>query len=458
MNVTFEKKDELNGTITVNISGNDYAPEVDKKLKQYQKQSNIPGFRPGMAPKSMIEKMYGNSLLLEAINTTASDKLFQYIEDNKLNILGQPVLTDDTKIDELVKGSDYTFKFEVGLAPQFAINYDAAGTFTKYNVTITDQMIDEEVDRMQKRMGTFADIDTAGDNDMVYVQMNELDDDGNIIEGGVTVESAPILTSTIKNEAIKQTFIGCKVASIFDVNVFDLFDNDHTEMSHALGINKLTINDISKNFRLEVKEIKRNTPAEVNQELFDKVYGEGNVISLEAFRERIKQEVAGYYTSQTDHLFEHELLDNLVAAQNIQLPDEFLKKWLIDRHPDKFSTENVDENYGSESKYLRNHLFEEKVLSENNTKVEEEDIRQAAISYTKSMFGSYGMGSLTDDMLAGIIEPSLKKEDYRSRMINLAVSQKVRELVKSKVKVEEKTIDHDTFVKNITEHNQKHHA
>jgi trigger factor len=228
-------------------------------------------------------------------------------------------------------------------------------------------------------------------------------------------------------------------------------------MSHALGINKLTINDISKNFRVEVKEIKRNTPAEVNQELFDKVYGEGNVTSLEAFRDRIKQEVAGYYNSQTNHLFEHELLDRLVAAQQIQLPDEFLKKWLIDRHPDKFTAENVDENYGSEAKYLRNHLFEEKVLSENNTKIEEEDIRQAAISYTKSMFGSYGMGSLTDDMLAGIIEPSLKKEDYRSRMINLAVSQKVRDLIKDKVKVEEKTIDHETFVKVITEHNQKHH-
>jgi trigger factor len=459
MNVTFEKKDELNGTITVNINSNDYLPEVDKKLKQYQKQANIPGFRPGMAPKSMIEKMYGNSVLLEAINTTASSKLFDYIEAQKLNLLGQPVLTDDTKIDELTKGSDYTFKFDIGLAPRIEINYDAAGTFTKYNVTITEKMIDDEVERMQKRMGTLLDVDTADDNDMVYVHMLELDDDGNVIEAGVSVESTPVLTSSIKNEAIKNEFMGSTVGKTFDVNVFDLFDNDYSEISHALGINKLTVSDISKNFRLEVKEIKRNVPAEVNQQLFDKVYGEGNVENLEAFRERIKQEVAAYYISQTDHLFEHELLDNLVAAQNVQLPDDFLKRWLIDRHPDKFNAENINENYTAEANYLRNHIFEEKVLGDNNVKIEEEDIKQAAIGYTKSMFGAYGgAAGLSDDMLLSIVEPSLKKEDYRSRMINLAVSQKVRELVKGKVKIDEKEIDHDTFVKIITEHNQKHHA
>lgn len=458
MNVIFEKKDELNGTISVNVSGTDYAPEVDKKLKQYQKQASIPGFRPGMAPKSMIEKMYGSSVLLEAINTTASNGLFNYIEENKLNILGQPVLTEDTKIDELEKGKDYTFRFDIGLAPDFTLNVSTADVFTKYNVTVSETMIDEEVDRMRKRMGTLHDVEIAGDNDMVYVTLSELDENGQPIEGGVKTSATPILTSTIKNDAIKNEFIGTTKGKSFDVNIFDLFDNDSNEIAHVLGINKLTVNDISKNFNVLVEDIKRNTEAEINQELFDKIYGPSTVDSLEAFRERIKTEVAGYYNSQTEHLFEHELVDALVAKQNITLPDEFLKRWLVDRHADKFNADNVEHNYQHEAEYLRKHLFEEKVLSENNVQVGEEEIKQAAISYTKSMFGAYGgANGLSDEMLLSIVEPSLKKEDYRSRMINLAVSNKVREIVKGKITIETKEIDNDTFVKIITEHNQKHH-
>jgi trigger factor len=457
MNVTFEKKDKLNGTISVNVSGSDYAPEVDKQLKDYQKKANIPGFRPGMAPKSMIEKMFGNTVLLEAINTTASRGLFDYIDEHKLNILGQPVLTDDTKIDELVKGQDYTFRFDIGLAPEFTLDISSSDVFTRYKVTIDEKMIDEEVDRMRKRYGKLLDVDTAGDNDVVYVSMDELDENGNIIEGGVHTDSTPVLTSSIKNEALRNEFIGSVKDKSFTVNVFDLFDNNETEISHALGINKLTVGDIHKNFKVTVKEIKRNVEAELNQDLFDGVYGAGNVTSVEQLRERIKAELENYFEGQADHLFEHELIDSLVAKHNIQLPDEFLKRWLMDRHSDKFNAENVDHNYVHEANYLRNHLFEEKVLNENNTKVQEEDIRAAAINYTKSMFGAYGNTGLSDEMLWSIVEPSLKKDDYRSRMINIAISNKVREIIKSKITVNEKPVDADTFFKLVAEHNEKHH-
>lgn len=457
MNVTFEKKDELNGTIAVNVTSADYTPEVDKKLKDYQKKANIPGFRPGMAPKSMIEKMFGNTVLLEAINSTASQGLFNFIDEQKLNILGQPVLTEDTKIDELVKGQDYVFKFDIGLSPEFSLNIPAEDTFTKYSVTIDDKMIDDELDRLRKRFGKLLEVEVASDNDMVYCEMTELDENLNPIEGGVHVESTPILTSTLKNEAIKNEFIGATIGKSFDVNVFDLFDNNDTDMSHALGVNKLTLNDISKNFRVHVKEIKRNEIAELNQELFDAAYGPGIVNSVDELKAKLREELNSYFSGQADHLFEHELIDNLVAKQNITLPDEFLKRWLIDRHNDKFNTENVNEGYVHEANYLRNHLFEEKVLSENNIKIQEEDIKAAAINYTKSMFGAYGNAGINNEMLASIVEPSLKKEDYRSRMINIAVSNKVREVLKSKVKVEEKSIDAESFFKIVADHNAKHH-
>jgi trigger factor len=457
MNVTFEKKDDLNGTISVNVSNNDYTPEVDKKLKDYQKKSNIPGFRVGMAPKSMIEKMFGTSVLLEAINTTASKGLFDYIDEHKLNILGQPVLSEDTKIDELVKGQDYVFKFDVGLAPEFTLSVSENDVFTKYNVTITEAMIDDEVNRMRKRAGKLSEVEVAGDNDMVYVSMNELDENGNPIEGGVSVDSTPVLTSSIKNEALKNEFVGSTIGKSFDVNVFDLFDNDETELSHVLGINKLTLNDIGKNFHVIVKEIKRNEEAELNQEMFDSIYGPGAVSSESEFREKIKTEMKGYFDGQADHLFEHELIDTLVERQNITLPDAFLKRWLMDKHPDKFTAENVDESYHNEANYLRNHLFEEKVLSENNMQVNEDDIHAAALNYTRGMFGQYGGNSMSDEMLMSIIEPSMKKEDYRSRMINLAVSNKVREVLKQKIKLENKDVDSEAFFNIVREHNEKHH-
>jgi trigger factor len=457
MNVTFEKKDALNATIAVNINSADYAPEIDQKLKSYQKKSNIPGFRPGAAPKSMIEKMFGTSVLLEAVNAAASKGLFDYIDSQKLNILGQPVLTDDSKIDELNKTADYTFKFDIGLAPEFELNVSDKDTYTRYEVTITDEMLNDEIDRMQRRFGLLTDEETVTEADIVYTHMSELDENGTVIEGGVSNTSVPVLISSIKNEAIKNEFIGASKGKEFDVNVFDLFDNSDTEISHALGINKLTVQDISKNFKVVVNEIKRNSLAEVNKELFDKAYTDGSVNTVEELKARLTEELKGYFSGQTDHLFEHELTDSLVAKQNIQLPDAFLKRWLMDRHADKFTAENVDSNYENEAQYLRNHLFEEKVLTSAGVKVEEADIKAAAMNYTRSMFGAYANTGLNEEMLESIVGPSLQKDDYRSKMINLAVSQKVREVLKSKVTVNTQLVSSEEFFKIVAEHNEKHH-
>lgn len=458
MNVTLEKKDALNATIAVNISSGDYAPELDQKIKAYQKKSNIPGFRPGAAPKSMIEKMFGTSLLLEAVNSVASKGLFDYIDQEKLNILGQPVLTDDSKIDSLTKTADYTFKFDIGLAPVFELNVSEKDVFTRYEVSITDEMLNDEIERMQRRFGTLTDEEIVSENDIIYTQMSELDDNGNVIEGGVKNDSVPVLISSIKNDAIKNELLGKSKGTEVDVNVFDLFDNNETEISHALGINKLTVGDISKNFKLVINEIKRNSLAEINKELFDKAYSDGSVNTIEDLKARLTEELRGYFGGQADHLFEHELLDTLVANQNIQLPDAFLKRWLIDRHADKFTPDNVDENYENEAKYLRNHLFEEKVLSTAGVKVEEADIKAAAINYTRSMFGAYATTGLNEEMLESIVGPSLQKDDYRSKMINLAVSQKVREVLKTKISVNTQQVTSEEFFKIVAEHNANHHA
>jgi trigger factor len=457
MNVTFEKKDDLNGTISVKISTEDYLANYDKRLRDYSKKANIPGFRAGHAPKSMIEKMVGNNLLLEEINTLASKGLFDYIEENKLNVLGQPVMNDDTKIDELTKTAEYTFSFDIGLSPEIALNISAADTFTKYTVEVTPEMIGDEVERMTKRFGNLVDVDVVGENDMVYVGLTELLESGEALEGGVDAESVPVAVNTITNEEIKAKVLAAKKGDTFTVNIFGLFNNDEGEMSHALGVQKQTIGDLSPDFKLELKEIKHTEKAELNQELFDKLYGENTITSEDELREKIKAEILGYFDQQAQHLLEHELFDHLVAKHNITLPDAFLKRWLIDRHADKFNQDNIEEGYIPEANYLKNHILEEKILLSAGIKIDEADIRDAAFAYTKNMFGAYGNQGISDEVMMSIVEPQLKKEDFRSRMINVAARTKVNEYILNTVTIETKAVPTEEFNQIISQHNNKHH-
>jgi trigger factor len=459
MNVTFEKKDALNGTISVGISTEDYLPSYEKKLKDYGKKANIPGFRAGHAPKGMIEKMVGNSLLLEEINALASKGLFDYIEENKLAILGQPILTEDTKIDALTKDANYTFNFDLGLSPEIELNISKADVYTKYSPVTSDEMIAEEIERMKKRFANLVDADVSEVNDMIYVTLSELGENGEILEGGVHAENVPVAINTIKLDELKNSLVGLTKGTFVDLNVFALFNNDEVEMSHALGIQKQTVSDLNTTFKLTLSEIKRTGSSDMNQEFFDKIYGPGVVSSEDELKEKIREELNAYFNQQAQHLLEHELFDSLVAKHNISLPDDFLKRWLMERHADKFTADNLEEAYKPEANYLKNHILEEKILTSNDLKVNDEDIKQAAINHTKQMFGAYGGAQgLSDEILMSIVEPQLQKEDFRSRMINVAVRLKVNEWLLNTITIENKEISADEFTKVMQAHNQQHHA
>jgi trigger factor len=228
-------------------------------------------------------------------------------------------------------------------------------------------------------------------------------------------------------------------------------------MSHALGVQKQTIGDLSPDFKLELKEIKHTEKAELNQELFDKLYGENTITSEEELREKLKAEILGYFDQQAQHLLEHELFDHLVDKHNITLPDAFLKRWLIDRHADKFNQDNIEEGYVPEANYLKNHILEEKILLSAGIKIDEADIKDAAFAYTKNMFGAYGNQGISDEVMMSIVEPQLKKEDFRSRMINVAARTKVNEYILNTVTIETKAVPTDEFNQIISQHNNKHH-
>lgn len=457
MNLTFDKKDELNGTISVSIEPNDFLPSYEKKLKDYGKKANIPGFRAGQAPKGVVEKMVGQSLLLEEVNGFASKALFDYIDENKLHILGQPVMTEDTKIDELTKTSSYTFSFDIGLAPEFELNISSSDKYPYISVQVTETMVNDEIDRLKKQMGVLTDVDQMEENDLVYVTLTELNEQSEVLENGASAPSVPLALNTIKDADLKAEILKLKIEGSIQVNVFTLFNNDEQEMSHALNIPKQGIADLNQTFNLTLNQIKRTTAAEMNQEFFDKVYGKDTVKSVEELQAKIKEEISAYFKQQADHLLEHELFDSLVTKHNIQLPEAFLKRWLLDRHPEKFNATNLDTAFIPEANYLRNHLLEEKILVSNNIKIDENDIKAAAKSYTMQMFGGYNMGNLSDDILNSIIEPQLQKEEFRSRMINVAARKKVNEFLLNTITKDVKEVSVEEFNQIITAHNHKHH-
>jgi trigger factor len=277
------------------------------------------------------------------------------------------------------------------------------------------------------------------------------------LEGGVKADNVPMLLSALKNDDAKALLTGISKGASSTVNIFTLFNHDEQEMSHALGVAKVGIADLNQTFSFEVMDIKRNFEGEINQELFDAAYGPGNITSLEELKTKIKEDIKGFYTGQSDHLLEHNMMDTIVAKHNVTLPDAFLKRWLMERYADKFNVDNIETAYLPEANYLKNHLVEEKIMAAQNITVEETDIRAAAIEYTKQMFGGYSMSGLNEDLINQLIEPSLKKEDYRSKMINAAVKTKVNAAVKDLITIEEKEVNKDEFMKIVEEHNHAHH-
>ena len=357
----------------------------------------------------------------------------------------------------MTKTADYTFKFDIGLSPEIELNISSADKYEKYSILITDKMLDEEIERMMKRFSQLTDVETVGENDMIYVGLTELNEDGSELDGGVHPESVPVAINTIKNEDLSKQLMGLEKGAELTVNIFSLFNNDEQEMSHALGIQKPGIADLSPHFKLILKEIKHTENSELNQEFFDKLYGKDVITSEVELRTKISEELKTYFDQQAQHLMEHELFDSLVAKHNIMLPDAFLKRWLIDRHTDKFNASNIDKAYIPEANYLKNHILEEKIMLANDIKVDETEIKEAAMGHTKSMFGSYGNQGISDELLWSIVEPQLKKEDFRSRMINVAVRQKVNAYLMDTITVEPKDISAEDFFKIMETHNHKHH-
>lgn len=448
MNVSLKNNDATRGTITLEIVKADYANLVEKSLRSFRQKANIPGFRKGMVPMSMVKKMYGKSVMAEEVNKLASEFLFKYIRENDLNILGEP-LPSETEQKEINFDTqeDFEFVFDVAFAPEINIELNKKTKVPFYQINIDDEMIEKQVDSYRANFGTYEDAsDNIQDKDLIKGTVVELEN-GAPKEGGIMVENAVLMTMYMKDEAEKAKFIGAAKNSVVVFNPHKAYDGAAIEISSFLKISKEQAAEVTGDFNFEIQEITRHTPAEMDQTLFDKVFGEGAITTEAEFREKIKEQITEQVAPQSDYKFMLDIRETLVKkAGKLAYADDFLKRWLLIAN-EKSTKEKIEDDYPQIVDDLTYQLIKESLVKKNKITVNELEIHDFAIKIAKAQFAQYGMMSVPDDVLGNYAQDMLKNKESLQNVVERAMEEKLAEWLKEHVKLDVKEVSVEEFGK-----------
>lgn len=453
MKSTLNKTNDVNGTIVIELEKADYQEKVDKSLNQYRQRANIPGFRQGKVPKSLIQKMYGKAILADEINKIVSDEIGNFIRENNLKILGEPLPVNneeeqiDLENDEILK-----FSFDVALTPEFDLKIDKSVELAYYNVQLEPELLDRQMDAYKQNYGTYDSVEEdAKETDLIKGTLVEMEGDKEKEEGQV-IENAILMPSYVKDETTKNSFIGAKVGDSVVLNPREAYDNNEAEIASLLQTTKEEVAKIDSDFRFDIKEVTRYKEAAMNQELFDRVLGEGVATSEEEFRTKVESELAKQYKPDTDHLFIHEVRDIIVKMmEEVTFPDELLKRWLLEAD-EKRTAEEIEEDYPKILEDLKFHVARQKIVDENEIKVEFTDIEALAVEVAKAQFAQYGMTNLPADVLQNYTKNLLGKEETVRNLYDRATEDKIIDWLKENVTVIEKEISSKDFSELMSEH------
>jgi trigger factor len=447
MEITRENTGELTATIKMVISPADHNESVTKILKDYQRKANVPGFRPGHVPFGMIKKLYGGAVFADEVNKLVSNKLHQYIEDEKLDILGQPLPnTSLTPEFDWKEGQDIEFFFDLGMAPTFDFVLDENIAVDYHLIKVDDSMVDKYVEDMRQRFGTMINPEVAGEKDVLFGEFVQLDADGNDFENGIK-HSSKVAVDLISDTEVKNKLIGSKVGDAVVFNPFKATGNA-VEASSMLGITKSEVEDMQSDFRFTINEISTMSPAEMNEEFFDKVFPAAEVKTEEEFRNQVRNESEKAFVADSDHLFAHHMLDKLVESVALELPDAFMKRWLMESNEGKLTVEDIDRDYSKYAESMKWQLIENKIIHEAGIEVGDQEIKD----YVKDYYlQGWRTMQLTEDLmerLETIADSFLKDKPAEvRRIVDSLYGQRVSAYVKSKVKLNNKEISYDEFIK-----------
>jgi len=445
MKISFENPDKVNGLLTLTVEEADYKENVEKALKDYRKKANFPGFRPGMVPMGLIKKQFGASAKMDAINKFVGEQIYKYLQDNKVQMLGEPLPSDKQEAQDLEKEAPYTFMFDIAIAPDFKIELSDKDTVDYYNISVDDQLIDKQVDMFASRGGSYEKVEEYQDNDMLKGDIRELDENGNTKEGGITVEAAVLMPNYIKVEDQKKLFNDVKLGDIITFNPKKAYPESEVEISSLLKIEKAQVKDVNADFSYQITEISRFKKAEVNQDLFDNIYGKDAVKDEKEFREMIAGGLKGQLAADSDYKFIQDVrtyTENKVGA--LAYPDALLKRIMLNNNKDKDQS-FVDKNYDQSIKELTWHLIKEQLVRATEVKVGDDDIRDTAKEAARAQFAQYGMTNIPEEYVDNYADDMIKKGENTDGLVDRAIDRKLTTALKKVVKLNEKSISLDDF-------------
>lgn len=439
MNITKKDIDKLNAVLTVEIVKDDYSSKVEKVLNDYRKNANIPGFRKGHVPMGMVKKQYGQAVLLEEVNKILQDSLHKYLTEEKLNILGNPLPKNESEINW--DADDYSFEFELGLTPEFDIDLNTKGV-TEYKIIADEKMLDNQVKTIRKQYGKLTSKTEVEEGDEITGTFKTVEDSEDFkIEKKTTLS-----TADIDGKKQLKALLGAKVGDKVTLNTKGMFADDHDNQKF-FGVSHDDAHGLDVEVLFEIEEVNSREMAELNQELFDKLFGEGVVSSEEELKAKIKEDAENQFRQQSDQKLLNDVVESLIENTKFDLPSEFLQRWIAKSGETRLSEEEAKEEYERSEKGLRYQLIEGKIRAENNLNVTFDELKEFAKSMIKSQMAQFGQMNPSDEELESIAARILSNKEEVERLNEQLQTTKMLKFFKENAKFKTKELTYDEFIK-----------
>ncbi len=446
MNITLNNIDPVNAVLKMEVVKADYTEEVEKNLKNLRQKASIPGFRVGKVPMSVVQRMYGKSVLIEQINKVVSNNLYDYIRNNNLNILGEPLPSDSEQVD-FDNQEDFEFIFDLGLAPEIKLKVSKKDKLPYYSIKVDDELVDKQINNYKANYGNYSEAKKVEGKDMVKGLFVELDENGQPKANGLNLESSVMMPAYMKEETEKEKFMGAKKNTVITFNPFKAFEGSEVELASLMKVKKEEVKDHTGEFSFEIQEITRYKEAEVDQELFDKVFEPGTVSTEEEFRQKVRENIALQYGPDSDYKFLVDARESLIKKLGkVEFPDAFLKRWLVASNEER-TPESVEADYPKIIEDLEFHLIKEELVKGNDLKVGEGDLMEQARKAVRAQFAQYGIPNVPDDILENYAKDMLKKEETVRNLFDRIMEEKLTGWLKESVTLEPKEVTVDEFRK-----------
>jgi trigger factor len=445
MNITQEKIDDLNAIVKITIAPSDYAPRVEKALKEQAKKANLPGFRKGMVPVAHMKRMYGKSILVEEINNMLSENLSKHLTDNKVEVLGQPLpVMDNSTAFKWDNTDEFEFKYELGLAPKVDVEITSKDKFIAYNVKADNETLESRIKNIRKSYGKMTNPEVSAEGDVLYADLAQLSPDGAIFEGGIA-STGSIRLDLVTDKKILKSLVGLKKDDVLELDIQKAFDNNETVIAKLLNIGEEDAKDLKSKFQVTVKNVNRLEESDLNQEFFDKIFGAGLVTDEAGFRAKITEEIESMFKQDADRKLQNDIYTQLTEQTKMQLPEEFLRKWLKATN-EKLTDEELEQGFADFAKNLKWTLIENKIITENEIKIDYAAVFETAKQRLDAQFRMYSPQPMPEDQLAQYTATFLQEKENANRIFDEVKALKVFEHIQSVATLDKKDIDYNKFI------------